>query len=289
MPPQLNCNPELLGGPDIESIRPDDPRLAAMLSSTKIAGSLPAGKIQTMRILLVQHGPAEESPGGTTNRLLATDLLLLGHEVRVLTMAEHEAIGSTAISILRTVICSASDPKAELKFPLPRFLPPAPCSEPPVSSPQPPASSLKPQAPGAGGSVSATFAALTDAQLAEYRSKLRDVLDEIIHQFNPHLVHVQHLWILAHLALESGVPYVAQVWGPELATTALDDRYLPLVEQAAENAGRILVDSPSMAADLLVRFDIGSERIALTAPSDAAKIARLYETMLIERYGQVPE
>lgn len=129
-----------------------------------------------------------------------------------------------------------------------------------------------------------TFAALSDKELAQHRGVLRQALDDEVHRFHPHLIHVQHLWLFAHLALESGAPYVVEVFGPELAH---DRRVRHLIEQAAENAGRLFVSHEGLRTELHDRFELAPERILGTMPT-AASMASVYEAMLIERFGHVP-
>ena len=51
-----------------------------------------------------------------------------------------------------------------------------------------------------------SFADLSDDQIVEYRNALRRKLDRCVERFDPHLIHCQHAWLFAHLALESGAP-----------------------------------------------------------------------------------
>ena len=86
--------------------------------------------------------------------------------------------------------CRRDDPLAELPFDPPGFGTPA------------------------GGQG---FADLSDEQLHRLRDTLRQALDQEIADFDPQIVHGQHVWMLGHLALESGVPYVLTARPEELA------------------------------------------------------------------------
>src|SRR5487761_1176093 len=98
------------------------------------------------------------------------------------------------------------------------------------------------------------FTELTDAQIDAYRSELRRALDAAVETFNPDLIHVQHLWVQAHLALETGVPYLASTWGGEVPVYQADPRFRVFADQAAENAGRIVADQESTRRDILSAF-----------------------------------
>jgi glycosyltransferase involved in cell wall biosynthesis len=196
-----------------------------------------------MRILLTSHLPLEGSATGRSTFDLACGLRAAGHEVECLVVdrgaggrpepgvrvrqnseAEVHALppktdefGCASGLAVRRVSCRQGDRRADLAWDFPCFF----------SHPR----------------TCQTFGQLTDRQIGEYRSKLRRRLDQSVEAFNPHIIHCQHLWLWAHLALESGVPYAVTAQGPELRVWREDPRYQGLVEQAAENSGRILVGS----------------------------------------------
>ena len=51
------------------------------------------------------------------------------------------------------------------------------------------------------------------------------MLDTEIADFDPQIIHCHHTWVLGHLALESGVPYVLMAQRDELDELARDERY----------------------------------------------------------------
>ncbi|MDZ4820341.1 MAG: glycosyltransferase [Planctomycetota bacterium] len=236
-----------------------------------------------MRILLAQQCPIDRPwlpPGKLENALLQT-----GHTLCCLKVVSEREQGNPASSMAipkREILCSADDLTAELPFGLPGFT-------------------------AENDENRRTYDSLTDHELAEYRAVLRDALDELINEFDPHIVVVQYLWVFAHLALESGVPYVVQVHGPELATAAKDPRYRPLVEQAGENAGRLLVAGDEIRQQLLRDFEFSPALItqwptAETAivdksgAAEAAAITRQAEELVgictavvRQRFGQIPD
>lgn len=194
-----------------------------------------------MRILLTHHLPLAGSATGRCTRTLANALALAGHEVLCLIVEGRrgQATQSDTFAIER-VRCHPGDPRADLAMDLPSL--------------------------GLHAATRLTFAELRDDQVVEYRNALRRKLDRCIEKFDPHLVHCQHAWLFSHLALESGAPYVISVQGPELRVLREGERYRRLVEQAVENASRVLVTCRSIAAQVGELFPECAGRIQQVLP-----------------------
>src|SRR5258708_3429874 len=122
-----------------------------------------------MRILFANHVPFDGPEAGPQTRELAVGWREAGESARCLIVDRKEADHDELT--VRRVICRRDDPRAELPFDVPCLINQA----------------------GDGP----TFGDLTDDQLARYREALRRALDAEIAEFNPHVVHVQHIWILA--------------------------------------------------------------------------------------------
>jgi hypothetical protein len=214
-----------------------------------------------MRVLLIDHLPLASSPSGRHLRALAAVLQAAGHEPRALTVAGGAE--SAEPFPVRTMKCGERMLHADFACDLPTFAPPA-------------------------GQTS--FADLTIFQIADYREAFRRLLDIEMAEFNPQVIHAQHVWLGGQLALESGAPYVLTAWGPELDCAADDPRYQPLLDQAAENASRILAVDALVARRLGARFESAAERVLCAGPSDVESgvgfdLPALYETILNERFG----
>ena len=150
-----------------------------------------------MRILFLHHAPLEDSEVGRLTARWQTSLAEAGHQRRVLVVdTQNRNPGDRNIE---RVICRANDAAADLPFDVPRF-------------------SGDPHA-------RLTFGQLSDQQLQQYRDVLRRRLDGQVDRFNPHVLHVQYVSLLGQLAVETGVPYVTSVWGPELQPAELDTRW----------------------------------------------------------------
>jgi len=198
-----------------------------------------------MRVLLTNHFPLHGSGSGTYTHDLAVGLQQAGHEVRVLVLDDHAegdgpASGDQPFRV-RRVVCKPGDATADLPFAVPCF----------TSHPR----------------SDQSFYTLSDQQIAQYRQVLRRHLDEEISAFDPQVVHSQHIWILGHLALEAGVPYVLSATGSDLLGYAADERYRRFAEEAAENAGRILAPSDFTRRQVLATFDVPDERVETLYPA----------------------
>lgn len=207
-----------------------------------------------MRVLLTSHQPFHQGIGGTNVFRLYERLLAAGHEVRVFLAG---ALRETKCEV-RTVVCAPNSPGADFPYELPTLY-----AEP---------------------FERRSFPSLDDAQLSDYREALRSAFDEEIAYFDPHIVHVQHVWIDGHLALESGAPYVASAYGQELVAADADGRFSRYVRETAENAGRILIGDSWLERQLQRRFDLPPD---LFVQNDLCvdELLRVYRGVSEARFG----
>jgi hypothetical protein len=217
------------------------PRPAIHYSPTHLATFRAGNKRRSMRILLLHHFPLEEPPAGPWVERCAQVLSAGGHEVRAIVVDQRRLAGDRMR--VRRVVCSSTETAADLPFDLPRF--------------------------GSSPSVDQahTFAKLSDQQVVAYRDALRSHLDAEVDAFDPHVIHAQHIWIGGQLALETGVPYVLNAWGPELLELATDPRYRRWVEQAAENAGQILAPDQTLLDQIVEMFEPESGAPSVMPPA----------------------
>ena len=226
-----------------------------------------------MRILMMHHFPLAQSEAGRLAWRWARALDAAGHNVQLLIVDKHRR-ESEPLAVER-VICRDGDIAADLPFAPPQFST---------------ADGSKPQL---------TFGALSDSQLAGYREQVRRRLDSIIDRFDPHLIHAQHIWIQGQLGLETGVPYVLNAWNAELIDYESQPRYRALADQAAENAGRILVPDDGLLRRVVAMFDVARERMLVmpaelmpSEPADSSatsnRLLEIYQAVLDERFGKRP-
>lgn len=213
-----------------------------------------------MRILLTHHFPLGVGPIGRYVAELAQALQAAGHDVRIISVGGPPVWEGLA---LRSIAVLHGGSRFALPFDTPWF-------------------GIEPE-----GEL--TFESLNNEQLSTYRDVLRHELDVEVDSFDPQIIHAQHAWIWGQLALESGVPYVVSAWGPEFVSRARDERYRLFADQAAENAGRILVPDEHIRREVLETFEDVALRTVLLADtvdtSLASALADQYERVLDERFG----
>jgi hypothetical protein len=224
-----------------------------------------------MRILLVNQGPLRGAESGLPFGSLSGALAAAGHQVRRLAVDSREPAGDRVPT--RRVSTQSGHPKMGL----------------PVETPQ----------ANDDPAASQSLTELSDQQLTAYRDLLRQALDAEIDAFDPHIVHVQPIWVLAHLALEAGAPYVLTASGVELPVYRLDPRFRRLTEEAAENAGRIIALTEEIRIQMIAAFgDLDGRVVAMPAELalNAAPNAEMaiwltgvYRQVLTDRFGACPE
>lgn len=208
-----------------------------------------------MRILLAHHGPLDSDQIGRQVLVLARSLQAAGQDARILTIDDQDSAVHDSLVIRVTAGRAVSG--ADLPFARPSF------------------ASVE-----RGG---LDYCDLTDVELDTYRRVLRKRLDNEVHQFNPHVIHCQHIWVLGHLALETGVPYLLTAHAAELDALSSDPRYMRFAHQAAENAGRILASTKDLADRVAAMFPASTDRVRVVKPSCTAEIVEAYQAVLRER------
>jgi len=221
-----------------------------------------------MRILFTSHEPLDGAVSGRVVDSAARGLASVGHQVRVLTVEDEPE--EDAESHVRRIVCHATDRRAPFPHAMPSF-----------------------QANGKGFS----FAALSDRQLSDYRDLLRAEFDREVDLYDPCIVHVQHVWLFGHLALEAGIPYVLSAHPHEFETAKTDARYRRYMQETAENACRILAHDATAARLNELVGDLEGRVVPFALPAgDALEKSRwweplpeLYQASLIERFGKLPD
>lgn len=220
-----------------------------------------------MRVLLTAQFPLDSSPSERHCRALAEVLQQRGHDVHLLVASDDsQPAGPFPLRVIR---CRKDDPSADLGFSLPVLAP--------------------------GPHHGTTFAALSSQQLAEYREQFRQQLDREVAEFDPHIIHCQHVWLEGQLALETGVPYVLTGWEAEL-TWWHDPRFHALVEQAAENASRVVVATQALADEFASRAEAVRDRLIVVeelespgASGAGLRMEEVYRAAFQQRFDRDPE
>lgn len=214
-----------------------------------------------MRILLADHFPLQVGAVRSPLAELAQGLVAAGHEVQALVVGrgEQQDVGFP----VHQVECREGDIDADLPFEPPQW---------------------------ESGPACSGFSALSDQQLSDYRQALRHWIDLLVERFNPDIIHVEHVWLGAQLALETGAPYVIMARAEELAEYESDVRCRQLAAQAAENAGRIFVADSGLQARVLETFEHVEPQTVVVLPQDKTALPLIvehYGRVLAERFGRL--
>ena len=183
-----------------------------------------------MRVLILNHFPLAGSGSGTYTQNISTYLAEKGHEVCVIlpeNTLDFEAPNS--FDVVPVYFANKGDGKeikGALSFNFPCF----------TTHPR----------------SSQTFYDLTDEQLAAYIAAFEAAIDKTIRVFKPDIIHVQHVWVLAWIAMKTVVPYVVTCHGTDLMGYQKSKHYRFYADEAATQAGSIIAiskDNVSLAKE----------------------------------------
>jgi len=171
-----------------------------------------------MRVLLINHFPIDGSGSGTYTRNIAVHLSKKGHEVNVI-MPENTIHYDEIPGVKMHPVFFRHEETIEgaLPFNFPCF----------TTHPR---------------SVM-TFYELDDKQLQMYLSAFEKVINKVVDEFKPDIIHGQHIWLLTWLAIKTGVPYVVTAHGTDLMGYRQGERFRKHAEEAALGAKRIITIS----------------------------------------------
>nr|MDA3814448.1 glycosyltransferase family 4 protein [Candidatus Cloacimonadota bacterium] len=104
---------------------------------------------------------------------------------------------------------------------------------------------------------------ISDEQVNEYVQIYIKVTKEVVTDFQPDIIHAQHLWVTPYAALKSGVPYVVTVHGTDLMGFKQDKRYHKYALEGANNAAKIITISRQVHNDTLKIYKLPEEKLKL--------------------------
>lgn len=190
-----------------------------------------------MKVLLINHFPLQGSGSGIYTLNIAGELLKAGHEVFVIDI--DNVIDNTDYSFRRkTIICDETkNNKPDLKFNFPCFT-------------THPRSNL-------------TYYDLSDRQIKIYADTFIKITQQVVVDFQPDIIHAQHLWITPYAAMKSGIPYVVTVHGTDLMGFKKDKRYHKYALDGANNAAKVITISRQVNNDTLELFNLPEEKMKL--------------------------
>ena len=202
-----------------------------------------------MKVLLINHFPLQGSGSGIYTLNIAQELMKEGHDVFVIDIDCE--IDNTKYSFQRRTIMCARDNDADIDFEFDNDLDLSldldfnfPCF---TTHPR----------------SSNTFSTISEEQIDDYILAFIKVTKEVVADFNPDIIHAQHLWITPYAALTSGVPYVVTVHGTDLIGFKKDKRYHKYALEGAINAAKIITISRQVHNDTLELYKLPEEKLKL--------------------------
>ncbi len=206
-----------------------------------------------MKVLLINHFPLQGSGSGIYTLNIAQELIKEGHKVFVVDI-DCEIDNNNYSFQRRTIMCAKSldldldlDSNLDLDLDLNHNLDldfNFPCF---TTHPR----SLN------------TFYNISDEQVEEYVLTFIKVTKEVVAEFNPDIIHAQHLWITPYAALTSGIPYIVTVHGTDLMGFKKDKRYHKYALEGANNAAKIITISRQVHNDTLELYKVPENKLKL--------------------------
>ncbi len=108
-----------------------------------------------------------------------------------------------------------------------------------------------------------TFENLTDVQLEQYIGAFRDKIDQVVSDFKPDIIHAGHIWILAALGCEVGLPVVVTAHGTDIIGYRQSKRYHDIAKRAAQKASAIISISKRNFEEVADTFPFAREKTIL--------------------------
>jgi glycosyltransferase involved in cell wall biosynthesis len=192
-----------------------------------------------MRVLIPNHFPLEGSGSGIYTQNVAREVIAKGHEALVITPGHDEQTGFPFE--VRTIRFTPDDGPPDgddrLPFNFPCF------TTHPVST--------------------TTFADLDAAQQDAYVGAFQAAIDAALVDWQPDVIHAQHLWVTAYAARQTGLPYVATAHGTDLMGFRKFDDWTSLALEGAHNAHAVIAISRQVSRDTHELYGIPEDQIRL--------------------------
>lgn len=191
-----------------------------------------------MKVLLVNHFPLEGSGSGTYTRNIAEHLLKRGHEVHIIFPENVQPADLPGAGLHPIYFTGDTPPLLDaLPFNFPCF----------TTHPR----SLT------------TFADLSNWELGQYLFAFDNALDYEIEHFQPDIIHAQHMWTLAALAADKGIPCVVTAHGTDLMGCRKwpDLRYNAV--HAVQRCSKIIAISKDISTEVSAEFPQAKGKMVL--------------------------
>lgn len=191
-----------------------------------------------MKILLVNHFPLRGSGSGIYVADIAKSLTKKGHEVCIIMpentveIDEIENVKIHPVFFKRNEIIQGS---LEYNFP---------CMD------VHPRSSL-------------LFEEMTEEQLKQYDRAFRTAIEQEIKEFQPDVIHSQHIWIVTGLLKDYDVPYIVTSHGAEFITYKKTNRFDNYGFRAVDGCEKVVAISNDNMEEIITKFPDAKNKITL--------------------------
>jgi glycosyltransferase involved in cell wall biosynthesis len=192
-----------------------------------------------MRVLIPNHFPLEGSGSGIYTQNVARELVSKGHEALAITPGHDEQTGFPfEVHTILFLPDEGGNSKIEhLPFNFPCF------TTHPLST--------------------TTFADLDDAQRGMYIKAFRAAIDSAVFEWEPEVIHAQHLWITPYAAKLTGIPYVVTAHGTDLMGIRKYGEWKSFALEGARGAGTVIAVSKQVVRDTIELYGVKNEQVRL--------------------------
>jgi glycosyltransferase involved in cell wall biosynthesis len=217
-----------------------------------------------MKILLTNHFPLMGSGSGVYAANVARELSEAGHEVAALYPDTSRPESGEYPFRTEVIRCPAPGESAgarlDLSFPFPCF----------TTHPR----------------SNRTFYSLSDPELAEYLAVVEQRIKAVMASFAADVIHAQHIWVSAAMAVRTGRPCVITCHGTDLLGYRAAPSLRHLAHESADGAREIVAVSAATASEVRQLFGLPERRLA-TFPSGVD--GRTFRPIPVDRSGPFRE
>lgn len=194
-----------------------------------------------MKVLMVNHFPLEGSGSGTYTKNIAAHLTKQGHEVCAVFPENSPSADIPGVRLI-PVMFSAKGAKRRTKK---EYLPfNFPCF---TTHPR----------------STTTFADLSSEEFAQYLAAFDAAIHKAVMEFQPDIIHAQHIWCLSWLAVKHHIPTVVTTHGTDLMGCVKWPGFRGFAEETVKHCTKIIAISSSNRDAVLENFPEACAKISL--------------------------
>ncbi len=191
-----------------------------------------------MKVLLVNHFPLQGSGSGIYTMNIAKELLNEGHKVFVIDIDNHMEVNDNYGFLRETIICDAEKNQfPDLNFNFPCF----------TTHPR----------------STMTYYDLTPAQIRTYVSIYCEKVQAVVQDFQPDIIHAQHIWVAPFAAATTRLPFIITAHGTDLMGFKKDARYHPYAMEGINRAFKVITISKQVHEDVKELYGVGEDKLFL--------------------------